>query len=159
MFLTKKQNTISYKCVVFFIIGKYTAKKKKNQVVAVYTDKHMSGRMQKRICECGDWMKWIADREMVKMKVHKSNFCKNRFCPICAWLRAKKDAMKIGVMMDYIESEHDKAFIFVTLTAPNVCGVVLPQEVTKYNGAFKRLVERDIVTRMNNGYIRKLEIT
>ena len=141
------------------MLDKYTHKKKKNQVVAVYTDKHMSGKMQRRICECGDWMKWIADREMVKMKLHKSNLCKNRFCPICAWIQAKKDAIKIGVIMDYIECEHGKEFIFVTLTAPNVGGVVLPQEVTKYNRSFKKLVERDIVTRMNHGYIRKLEIT
>ena len=61
--------------------------------------------------------------------------------------------------MNYIEDEHDKAFIFVTLTAPNVKGENLKDEITKYNKSFKKLVERIEIAKISKGYIRKLEVT
>jgi hypothetical protein len=67
--------------------------------------------------------------------------------------------MKINVLMDYIEKERDKTFVFVTLTAPNVKGEDLKNEITRYNKAFKNLCKRDEVANINKGYIRKLEIT
>jgi len=137
----------------------YNTKKSKNQVVSFFTDKHLSPKSQKRLCECGDWIDFLVDREETKLKVQQANFCKNRFCPMCAWRLAHKDAMKIAVLMEYIEVEHDKAFIFVTLTAPNVKGEDLRDEITRYNKAFKNLTKRNEILRINQGYIRKLEIT
>lgn len=57
--------------------------------------------------------------------------------------------------------EHDKKFIFLTLTAPNVRAEELTKEISRYNLAFKNLCKRDEVARIlkDNGYIRKLEIT
>ena len=36
---------------------------------------------------------------------------------MCAWRKARKDALKISVIMKWLEAEYSKAFIFVTLTA------------------------------------------
>jgi plasmid rolling circle replication initiator protein Rep len=141
------------------MIAKYNEKKTGNQGVSKYTDKHLTGNSQRRFCECGNWIDLFADSEVSKLKVYAANFCKNRFCPICALRLSYKDAMKISVMMDYIEAEHGKAFIFVTLTAPNVKGENLKNEVTRYNKAFKEMVRRNEVEKINIGYIRKLEIT
>ena len=141
------------------MITKYNTKKPKNQEVTKYTKKHFTENSQRRICECGDWIDFFADREVSKLKVYQANFCEKRFCPMCAWRKSHKDAMMISVLMEYIEKEHDKAFIFVTLTAPNVKGEDLRDEITRYNKAFKKLVERDVITKINQGYIRKLEVT
>jgi len=141
------------------MIAKYSTKKTKNQEVYRFTDKHLTESGKRRFCECGDWIDFFADREVTKLKVYEANFCKNRFCPMCAWRKAHKDAMMISILMEYIEKEHDKAFIFVTLTAPNVKGEDLKDEITRYNKAFKKLVERDEVAQINQGYIRKLEVT
>lgn len=138
---------------------KYNDKKAKNQVLSALTSTYVTPNTQKRICECGDWMEMMADREVAKLKVHQANFCKNRFCPMCAWRLAQKDALRISTLMDYIEVEYDKVLIFVTLTAPNVPGSDLPGEISHYNKAFKKLVERDEIARINQGYIRKLEVT
>jgi plasmid rolling circle replication initiator protein Rep len=100
----------------------------------------------------------LPNREVSKLKVHQANFCKNRFCPMCAWRQAKKDALKINVLMKYIEREHNKAFIFVTLTAPNVRAEDLKDEIIRYNNAFKKLVERRMFREINQGYVRKLEV-
>ena len=78
---------------------------------------------------------------------------------MCAWRQAKKDAMRIGVLMDYIEQEHGKKFILVSLTAPNVKGEALEAEITRYNKAFFKMVNRKKFKKINKGYIRKLEIT
>ena len=78
---------------------------------------------------------------------------------MCAWRKARKDALKISVIMKWLETEYDKAFIFVTLTAPNVKAEDLPAEIDLYNKAFQRLVKRKEIASIFTGYIRKLEIT
>jgi len=158
-FLSREKVTHIQKARCNLLLQKYTRNREWNQITAAFIDKHISHLMQKRFWECGTWLEFYANREVDKVKVSRANFCKNRFCPMCAWRQAKKDALKIGVMMDYIEAEHKKAFIFVTFTAPNVKADELKQEITRYNQAFKNLVKRDIVARMNHGYIRKLEVT
>jgi len=61
--------------------------------------------------------------------------------------------------MKYLEDEHKKDFIFLTLTAPNVIGENLIDEITRYNYAFKKLMLKSNIKQVNKGYIRKLEIT
>ena len=105
-------------------------------------------------------LEMLADATLEKKKLHKGSFCGNRFCPMCAWRKARKDALKISVIMKWLETEYDKAFIFVTLTAPNVKAEELPAEIDKYNLAFKKkLTKRKEIAPIFDGYIRKLEIT
>ncbi|HBC2749445.1 TPA: protein rep, partial [Enterococcus faecalis] len=49
--------------------------------------------------ECNTFMMMVADESMENKKQHKGNSCKNRFCPICAWKKSKKDALALSVMM------------------------------------------------------------
>ncbi|WP_460379386.1 protein rep, partial [Staphylococcus aureus] len=73
------------------------------------------------IKECNTFLSFVADRTLEKQKLHKSNLCKNRFCPVCAWRKARKDALGLSLMMQYIKQQEKKEFIFLTLTTPNVC--------------------------------------
>jgi len=61
--------------------------------------------------------------------------------------------------MEHLKGEEGKEFIFLTLTTPNVKGDKLKEEITKYNKAFKKLMERKEVKDIVKGYIRKLEVT
>jgi plasmid rolling circle replication initiator protein Rep len=137
----------------------YTEKKERNQAVLIKIEKHISPNAYNLVCSCGNWLQMKADKEIETVKLNRANFCKNRFCPMCSWRKSLKEALRLSVMMDYIEAEHEKAFIMVTLTAPNVKGEILPNEITKYNKAFKKYVERKEIKAINKGYIRKLEIT
>src|SRR5699024_12751903 len=92
-------------------------------------------------------------------KQHKGNTCKNRFCPICAWKKSRKDALALSVMMAYLKQEEKKEFIFLTLTAPNVPADELNDEIKHSNQSFQRLMQRKEVKQIVNGYARKLEIT
>jgi plasmid rolling circle replication initiator protein Rep len=142
-----------------FLLGKYSKKKEGNQGVAPYIENYLSPGGYKQFIECGNWLEMKTDKDVTKMKLNRANFCNNRFCPMCAWRLAKKDALRVSTMIDYIEAEHDMAFIMVTLTAPNVGRERLNDEITRYNKAFKNMVLRDSIKRINQGYIRKMEVT
>lgn len=138
---------------------KYSKKKKGNQVTSKSLKGHLSPLAHKRVEQCGNFIEMKTDKEKSVMKVNWGLFCENRFCPMCAWRLAQKDALKVSVLMQHLETAYNKAFIFLTLTAPNVKGENLKSEIDRYNKAFKNLVLRNEVAAVNKGYIRKLEIT
>ena len=141
------------------IFDKFTDKKKQNEIfnnitVGLYTEK-----LQERCEDCGGFLMFLGDATMEKSKLNTGDFCKNRFCPTCAWRKARKDSLAITIMMKYIKEEHNKDFIFLTLTTPNVTGDSLNDEIKKYNNSFKKLMKRTEVLKICKGYIRKLEVT
>lgn len=146
------------------IMEKSTSKKRKNGVLAYFMEKLVLENLVtentlRLIKECNTFMMMVADESMEKKKQHKGNSCKNRFCPICAWKKSRKDALALSVMMAYLKQEEKKEFIFLTLTAPNVPADELDEEIKIYNHSFKKLMERKEVKAIVKGYARKLEIT
>jgi len=101
----------------------------------------------------------VADKTMENTKLHRSNNCEHRFCPVCAWKKARKNALKISILMEYLKEEENKEFLFLTLTAPNVKADELNDEIKHYNQSFQRLMQRKEVKTAVRGYIRKLEVT
>lgn len=140
-------------------MNNYTTKKFRNQELFDFLTSHTSESNLLNIFNCGSFISFFADKTLEKKKVNKSNFCKNRFCPLCAWRKAKKDSLKISVLLKYIQDELGYEFIFLTLTAPNIKGSVLPEEIKKYNENFKKLMKRKEILKITKGYVRKLEIT
>ena len=141
------------------IIQKCTGKKLKDPKFSSYIEPLISKKMMKLINECGDLLMFLSDFEMKNKKLYKGSFCKNRFCPMCSWRMACKDSLKISILMEHLRKEENKEFIFLTLTAPNVIGDKLDDEIKHYNKSFERLMKRKEVKNIVKGYIRKLEIT
>ena len=112
-----------------------------------------------RLEECANYVSFYSNKNKDKFRLKNGNFCNNRFCPICSWLKAKRNAFEILELMKVIEKKNDKKFIFITLTAPNVVGEKLSNETTDFNEAFKRLFQTEEFKKINKGFIRKLEIT
>ncbi len=73
--------------------------------------------------------------------------------------KSEKDALELSLMMQDIKISYDKAFIFLTLTTPNVVAERLGDEIKRYNKSFDKLFKRKVVKRVVKGYVRKLEIT
>lgn len=138
---------------------KLTEKKVRNLETYKYIKRHLTQKSAKRFRECSLWRLELGDIDMSKLKTIDSNACKNRFCPACAWQKAKKDAMIISAMMQYVENDLKKDFIMLTLTAPSVKGEDLIAELQKYNRGFESLTKRTEVVPVIKGYVRKLEIT
>ncbi|HHQ3643904.1 TPA: protein rep, partial [Streptococcus pneumoniae] len=108
---------------------------------------------------CNTFLSFVADKTLEKQKLYKANSCKNRFCPVCAWRKARKDALGLSLMMQYIKQQEKKEFIFLTLTTPNVMSDELENEIKRYNNSFRKLIKRKKVGSVIKGYVRKLEIT
>lgn len=138
---------------------KYTQKRLKNQRLVELILSSISQSSQERVKMCGTFLQFLADSSLEKKKLHKGFFCENRFCPMCSWRQARRDAMKIGVLMKFLTTHHKKEFIFLTLTAPNVKADKLREEIKKYNQAFAKLTKRKEIIPIIQGYIRKLEVT
>jgi plasmid rolling circle replication initiator protein Rep len=138
---------------------KFTEKKKKNQVLARFIRKFLSESSWELVQDCNTFMMMVADETLEKKKQHKGNTCKNRFCPVCSWKKARREALSLAVQMEYIKDTYNKDFIFLTLTTPNVKAEELHDEIKEYNHAFQKLVKRTEVQSVVKGYIRKLEVT
>ncbi|MFX0550180.1 protein rep [Hathewaya histolytica] len=140
-------------------MDKYTEKKQRNKVFQKFIKRHVKEGQMDLIKECNTFLSFVADRTLEKQKLHKSNLCKNRFCPVCSWRKARKDALGLSLMMQYIKQKEDKQFIFLTLTTPNVTVEHLEDEIKNYNESFRRLSNRKHFKSIAKGYVRKLEIT
>jgi len=134
-------------------------KQEKMQKYAEALELYQENRFE-RLCECGDYLRFLLDEEKEKAKLERANFCGIRLCPVCMYKKSRKEGFKIAVVMDAIEKKEGKQFIMVTFTAPNVKAKDLQNEIKKYNDAFRYLVQKvPEVQKICKGYIRKLEIT
>src|SRR5699024_500345 len=138
---------------------KYTQKKLKNQLLQTLINSHVTEKTLERVKECNTFLFMVADKTMEKTKLHRSNNCEHRFCPVCTWKKARKNAPKISILVQYVKKEEDKEFLFLTLTAPNVRADELNDEIKHYNKSFQRLMQRKEVKVVVKGYVRKLEVT
>lgn len=140
-------------------MDKYTEKKQRNQVFQNFIERHIGENQMELVRECNTFLSFVADKTLEKKKLYKSNPCKNRFCPMCAWRKARKDALGLSLMMQHVKQSEQKDFIFLTLTTPNVKSDELEDEIKTYNKSFKKMFERKKVRTISKGYVRKLEIT
>lgn len=138
---------------------KYTEKKQRNQVFQKFIKRHIGENQMDLVEDCNTFLSFVADKTLEKQKLYKANSCKNRFCPVCAWRKARKDALGLSLMMQYIKQQEKKEFIFLTLTTPNVMSDELENEIKRYNNSFRKLTKRKKVGSVIKGYVRKLEIT
>ncbi|HEM7701142.1 TPA: protein rep [Enterococcus faecalis] len=141
------------------INGTYREKKKNLRKVLALSESRIPTRMHELMTGCGSYLEFIATIDKEKNKLVQAHFCKNRFCPLCAWRKARKDAMMLSIMMQAISEEKDYQFLFLTLTTPNVKSSQLNQEIDLFNHALSKLFRRKKVKAAIKGYVRKLEIT
>lgn len=131
-------------------------KKSRKSFVENMEDK---GIKMERLEKCGNFLLFQTNADKNKFLLSGGNFCNNRFCPTCAWLKAKKTAFKLLELLKVVEHCENKRFLFVTLTVPNCKGEDLDYTIKFINASFQRLSQRKAIKKMNSGFIRKLEVT
>ena len=122
------------------INGTYREKKKNLRKVLALSENRVPTRMHELMMGCGSYLEFIATVDKEKKKLVQAHFCKNRFCPLCAWRKARKDAMMLSIMMQAIAQEKQYEFLFMTLTTPNVKGNQLNEEINLFNQALSKTV-------------------
>ena len=135
----------------------YKTKKIKNQALQKIIRNKVSKEMFQRIEYCGSFLEFHSDITGEVKKLVKANNCENRFCPICAYKKARKEALKLSVLIRSLEKDYK--FLFLTLTASNVTSDNLEEEIKLYNESFKRLTKLKLFMSAVVGYVRKLEVT
>jgi plasmid rolling circle replication initiator protein Rep len=137
----------------------FAGKKKVNEKIAEYMQGRLSSRAWDYFKDCNTYMELITTADKKHKKQVYGNTCKNRFCPVCMYRKALKDAMKLSVIMTAIVQEEGKEFIFLTLTIPNVAGEKLPHALDLINSSFKRMKEKKRVSSVVKGFVKKIEVT
>ncbi|WP_368028005.1 protein rep [Enterococcus faecium] len=141
------------------INGTFREKKRNLKKIMAFGDGRISGKTLENMKACGSFMEFIATVDKEKKKMVHGMFCKNRFCPVCAYRKARKDSYMLSIMMEAIQAEKGYEYIFMTLTTPNVPADKLSEEIDRFNKALSKLFRRKRVTTSIKGYVRKLEIT
>lgn len=110
------------------------------------------------VCECGNTIKFVTNKDKSKKHLNDARFCHWRFCALCAWRLSLKRTFVTKVVMTRL-SNLNYRFLFLTLTAPNVKADELSDEITRLNQAWDRMSRRKKYKTLIIGGIRKIEVT
>lgn len=153
--MKKKSNEKSLQEKLNLLVDKQKLKQKLLELgVEHFTDKTLE-----RIFNCGNFLQSVLTEDLQKSKIVKSNRCTNRFCPICAATKARKNAFMLSVILNYLHNEQKYEFLFLTLTVPNVPGTDLKSELDKQYESLHRFIKRKEFKAISLGYLRKTEVT
>ena len=142
-------------------LGKLKNKKIRNELLQGYIKKHISEKNLELITNCGSFLEFWTTETQDKSRLTKANYCKNRFCPMCAWRKSLKDSLRNRIILEHLgfELNDPYRFLFLTLTIPNVRGDELDNSIKHLYESFKRLQQRKAFKDLSQGTIRKLEVT
>ena len=112
-----------------------------------------------RLANCGSFLEFSPTVSGDK-KLVNANFCKVRLCPMCNWRRSKKIFGQVSKIINAINNEKEKEYIFLTLTCKNVSGEDLREQIKILLKSFNRMISDNSKTKkMCQGYFRGLEVT
>lgn len=152
-------------------MSSYTHKKSRNHEFVEFMSGKVSDNSLDRIDACGVNLLFMTNKEKDKYRLKSGLFCGNRFCPYCAWRKARKDALKMSVIMKMMTKKYKYEFLFVTATTPNVKADGLEPEINHFNHSFGKMMKRKKIRgwgtdyRGNDfngvvkGYVKKIEVT
>lgn len=135
------------------VLKKMIEKKKIKEQITPLMQNILSDNNYKYINECADYLE-ITDND----KIIKSNFCRNRLCPICNYRKSRK---QYGIIYSQIKNNINNRYkyLLLTTTIKNCNQEDLNKAIDIIMAGFKRLVNNRRFKRICKGYIRTLEIT
>lgn len=152
-------------------MSSYTHKKSRNHEFVKFMFGKVSDNSLDRIDTCGVNLLFMTNQEKDKYRLKSGFFCGNRFCPYCAWRKARKDGLKMSVIMQMMVNKYKYEFLFVTATTPNVKGGFLDNEIKHLNHSFNKMMKRKKIrgwglnrrgtdfSGVIKGYVKKIEVT
>lgn len=112
-----------------------------------------------RMNDCSSYLEFRVTTDE-QLKLVNANFCRIRLCPMCTWRRTKKIFAQVSKIIQEINKEKEREYIFLTLTCKNVSGENLKQEIKNILKAFKTMFDKNKrVKKICLGYFRGLEVT
>lgn len=114
-----------------------------------------------RMKECGTRLSyWCQETPngLERVKLHKANFCRERFCPLCASRKSSKNSYILSSVCDELKSE-GYYFSFITLTLKSLPLYHSFEQLNHLFYAFNLLTHRVSFKSRYDGYFRSLEFT
>ena len=124
----------------------------------LYNSPHLApdSKQLERFSDCGKFL--VINKN--DGKIQKANFCKQRLCPVCNYIKSSVAWHKIKKCVEWIkETNPGVNFIFMTLTVQNCKGEELNVTINNILQGFRRLTNRKTWAKSVLGAIRGLEIT
>lgn len=111
-----------------------------------------------RVKDCGTFLEFRRYHDE-SLKLNKANFCKVRLCPLCSWRRSLKIFGQVSKIMDYVTTNEELEFLFLTLTTRNCEGNDLNSTIDKLMLAFRKVTKYKKYSNSILGHFRALEVT
>ncbi|BAK74723.1 protein rep [Arcobacter sp. L] len=122
---------------------------------------HINARKAERCAACGTYLAFAvyknAQTQELKRILSEANFCKARFCPMCAWLKAKKQISYFYRVFKAIEAKRRVGYIFLHLTIKNAPLEALKCNLGHMSKAWHKLVKRKAFKNAFLGFVRATE--
>jgi plasmid rolling circle replication initiator protein Rep len=107
--------------------------------------------------KCAIQLKYIIEHETLIQHLEKANWCRQRSCPICNYIKSIKWRIRIFAgLPKLIDKLKDHHFLFLTLTQKNCHQSDLRLKVKEMEKAWKRFVSSSFP---GIGYLKTLEVT
>jgi len=121
-------------------------------------------KQSEQVKDCGSYLVFshqahTSGSGVTRNKLKRANFCKFRFCPMCAWRRNINIGRELLAALNSIEDDRgEMGYVFLTLTVKNPHIEDLKTTVSKMNKSFKRMSETKDFKSAVFGYFKALEI-
>ena len=139
------------------------------KVSEIYDDagEYQFRRYAERMRDCGFWLEFaeIKSVEAVKehdgkLKLTKTQFCRVRHCPICAWRRTLALLARFHKHLpEYLKEYPDYAYLYVVLTVKNPRMDQLRETIQVMNDACHKLRKRKDFEAVCKGFVKTIEVT
>ena len=114
------------------------------------------------LADCGSFLGFDLYKNLstseLKKKLSNANFCKDRFCDMCNWRRARKFGIQNYQILKTIELNQKVRYLFATFTIHNPCVSELRSKIKEFNRAWKRMTQTKRWRKSILGYIKAIEI-
>jgi len=137
--------------------------KKYNSYVVFELYQHFATKKKlSSLADCGTYLGFDLYKHISKEEYQKrlsgANFCRDRFCDMCNWRRARKYAIENFKLLKYIQSKEKVRYIFATFTIKNPRVEELKDYVKLFNRAWQRMTQTKRWRNSILGYIKAIEI-
>jgi plasmid rolling circle replication initiator protein Rep len=149
-------NTTELSSPVDFL-EKPTQKKLRNEFLAECHKMNENEKKSFRARTCGSYLEFAISPTEKKLK--SANFCKARLCPMCNWRLSQKRFGNLSAVTELSKSNKYQ-LLFLTLTAKNVPGNDLNNEIKRFFNAWRNLTRYSHeFNKAVHGWFRALEVT
>lgn len=113
-----------------------------------------------RVDRCGTELVFAHLLKEDRLILHQANYCKERLCPMCAWLRTRQVFARVSTVMNEIQKERPMLVpLFLTLTLRNCEPSELSKTLDVVFQGWNRLTNNKKMKRLIVGWFRALEVT